>query len=115
VLGPTYSEHARAAALAGHAVMDVWDIDELRQVNLAVIVNPNNPDGRIITKERLLALSDDLSGRGGVLAVDEAFMDVGPTEASLAGGIHRGHILLLRSFAKVIGLARLRPRFAPSS
>src|SRR6266498_4745952 len=66
VLGPTYSEHARAAALAGHAVMDVGDINELRRVDLAVIVNPNNPDGRIITKERLLALSDDLSGRGGL-------------------------------------------------
>src|SRR6516162_6527859 len=33
ILGPTYSEHARAAALAGHAVMDVWDINELRQVD----------------------------------------------------------------------------------
>ena len=112
VLGPTYSEHARAAALAGHAVMDVWDINELRQVDLAVIVNPNNPDGRIITKERLLALSDDLSGRGGVLAVDEAFMDVGPTEASLAGEIHRGNIIVLRSFGKFFGLAGLRLGFA---
>src|SRR5262249_8535704 len=82
VLGPTYSEHARGAALAGHAVMDVWDINELRQVDLAVIVNPNNPDGRIITKERLLALSDDLSARGGVPAVAEPFMDVGPTAAN---------------------------------
>src|SRR4029077_10247716 len=43
VLGPTYSEHARAAALAGHAVIDVRDIDELRAVDLAVVVNPNNP------------------------------------------------------------------------
>src|SRR6516165_5606906 len=112
VLGPTYSEHARAAALAGPAVMDVWAINELPQVDLAVIVNPNNPDGRIITKERLLALSDDLSGRGGVLAVDEAFMDVGPTEASLAGEIDRGNIIVLRSFGKFFGLAGLRLGFA---
>src|SRR6516164_10147485 len=68
VLAPTYSEHARAAALAGHAIMDVEDINELRRVDLAVIANPNNPDGRVITRERLLALSDDFSGRGGVLA-----------------------------------------------
>ncbi len=107
-----YSEHARAAALAGHAVMDVGDINELRRVDLAVIVNPNNPDGRIITKERLLALSDDLSGRGGLLAVDEAFMDVGPLEASLAGEIHRGNIIVLRSFGKFFGLAGLRLGFA---
>src|SRR6266566_7353318 len=112
VLAPTYTEHARAAALAGHAVMDVGDINELRRVDLAVIVNPNNPDGRIITKERLLALSDDLSGRGGLLAVDEAFMDVGPLEASLAGEIHRGNIIVLRSFGKFFGLAGLRLGFA---
>src|SRR5499433_2565835 len=112
VLGPTYSEHARAAALAGHAVMDVRDINELRTVDLAVVVNPNNPDGRIITKERLLALSHDLSARGGVLAVDEAFMEVGPPKASLAGEVHRGNIIVLRSFGKFFGLAGLRLGFA---
>src|SRR5262249_57050818 len=88
--------------------MDVGDIKELRRVDLAIIVNPNNPDGRIITKERLLALSDDLSGRGGLLAVDEAFMDVGPPEASLAGEIDRGNIIVLRSLGKVFGLAGVR-------
>jgi len=112
VLGPTYSEHARAAALAGHAVMDVGDINELHRFDLAVIVNPNNPDGRVITKEKLLALSDDLSGRGGLLAVDEAFMDVGPPGASLAGEIHRGNIIVLRSFGKFFGLPGLRLGFA---
>ncbi|HEX8807708.1 MAG TPA: threonine-phosphate decarboxylase CobD [Xanthobacteraceae bacterium] len=112
VLGPTYSEHARAAALAGHAVMDVRDIDELRAVDLAVVVNPNNPDGRIITKEKLLALSDDLSGRGGLLALDEAFMEVGPPGASLAGEIYRGNIIVLRSFGKFFGLPGLRLGFA---
>src|SRR5262249_55711204 len=98
ILGPTYAEHARAAALAGHGVMDVGDIDELRRFDLAVVVNPNNPDGRIITKDKLLALSDDLNGRGGLLAVDEAFMDVGPPEASLAGEKRRGDIIVLRAF-----------------
>ena len=112
VLGPTYSEHARAAALAGHAVMDVRDINALRAVDLAVVVNPNNPDGRIVTKERLLALSHDLSARGGILAVDEAFMDVGPPGASLAGEIHRGNIIVLRSFGKFFGLPGLRLGFA---
>ena len=112
VLGPTYSEHARAAALAGHAVMDVRDINALRAVDLAFVVNPNNPDGRIVTKERLLALSHDLSARGGILAVDEAFMDVGPPEASLAGEVHRGNIIVLRSFGKFFGLAGLRLGFA---
>src|SRR5437899_3402376 len=66
VLGPTYSEHARAAALAGHAVIDVRDIDVLRAVDLAVVVNPTYPNGRIMTKENLHALSDVLRGRDGL-------------------------------------------------
>jgi cobalamin biosynthetic protein CobC len=112
ILGPTYSEHARAAAQAGHAVLDARDVEELQGADLAVVVNPNNPDGRIIGKKELLALSDGLNVRGGLLLVDEAFMDVGPPEASLAGEIDRGNIVLLRSFGKFFGLAGLRLGFA---
>jgi cobalamin biosynthetic protein CobC len=112
ILGPTYSEHARAAAHAGHAVLDAKHIEELHGADLAVVVNPNNPDGRIIAKEKLLALCDALSARGGLLLVDEAFMDVGPPEASVAGDIDRGNVVVLRSFGKFFGLAGLRLGFA---
>lgn len=112
ILGPTYSEHGRAAAHAGHAVLDVRKVEDLHGADLAVVVNPNNPDGRIVGKEALLALSDELNVRGGLLLVDEAFMDVGPPEASLAGDIDRGNIVLLRSFGKFFGLAGLRLGFA---
>jgi cobalamin biosynthetic protein CobC len=112
ILGPTYSEHARAAAQAGHAILDARDINELHGANLAIVVNPNNPDGRIIAKEELLALRDALSARGGLLLVDEAFMDVGPPGASLAGYVDRGHLVVLRSFGKFFGLAGLRLGFA---
>ena len=57
ILGPTYSEHARAASLAGHEVTEAVDIEQLRHADLAVIANPNNPDGRIIAKDTLLALA----------------------------------------------------------
>ena len=50
----------------------------------SLIANPNNPDGRLHRKDALLALADALRRRGGVLVVDEAFMDVGPPGASLA-------------------------------
>src|SRR5215470_15952237 len=45
VLGPTYGEFSRAASLAGHSVVEVRDVSELRDADLAVMVNPNNPDG----------------------------------------------------------------------
>src|SRR5262245_17753075 len=107
ILGPTYSEHARAAAQAGHAILDARDINELHGADLAIVVNPNNPDGRIIAKEELLALS----ARGGLLLVDEAFMDVGPPGASLAADVDRENVVVLRSFGKFFGLAGLRLGF----
>jgi cobalamin biosynthetic protein CobC len=112
ILGPTYSEHARAASLAGHQVTEARDIEQLRDADLAVVTNPNNPDGRLIAKERLLALAQELKNPGGLLVIDEAFMDVGPPEASLAGEIDRGNIVVLRSFGKFFGLAGLRLGFA---
>lgn len=112
ILGPTYSEHARAATLAGHAVLEARTLDELCDADLAVVVNPNNPDGRVVGKERLLALAQELKARGAILVVDEAFMDVGPPEASVAGEVHRGNIIVLRSFGKFFGLAGLRLGFA---
>ncbi len=112
VLGPTYAEHARAAAIAGHAVAEVGDVDALAEADLAVLVNPNNPDGRVIEHDRLRGLAARLRARGGLLVVDEAFMDVGPTEHSLAGDVGEGGIVVLRSFGKFFGLAGVRLGFA---
>ena len=114
VLGPTYAEHARAAAIAGHQVSEVSDFAALAQADLAVIVNPNNPDGRVIGRDRLLALAAGLRARGGLLVVDEAFMDVGPRQHSLAGDADQGGLVVLRSFGKFFGLAGLRLGFALS-
>jgi cobalamin biosynthesis protein CobC len=112
VLGPTYAEHTRIAALVGHSAREVTDVDHLRQADLAVVVNPNNPDGRIVDRNVLLAIADELRPRGGLLVVDEAFMDVGPAGGSLSGDVGRGNIVVLRSFGKFFGLAGLRLGFA---
>lgn len=111
VLAPTYAEHSRAADLCGHAVEDVAMLGELAGKDLAIVVNPNNPDGRVQDRPALL----DLAGRlapGGILVVDEAFMDVGPREASLAPDVDAGNVVVLRSFGKFFGLAGLRLGFA---
>ena len=112
VLGPTYAEHARAATLAGHRVAESADFDVLTDADLAIVVNPNNPDGRIVSRERLLDLAGRLKARGGLLVVDEAFMDVGPRAESLAGEVTAGGMVVLRSFGKFFGMAGLRLGFA---
>jgi cobalamin biosynthesis protein CobC len=112
LLGTTYAEHARAAALAGHTVNEARGLDELADPDLAILVNPNNPDGRIVPRAHLLALLHARAAHRGLLVVDEAFMDVGPLDASLGAEVERGRVVVLRSFGKFFGLAGLRLGFA---
>src|SRR5437588_8899234 len=98
VVAPTYGEHTRAAAIAGHDVIEIADLDAATAATLVIVTNPNNPDGRLFDKNALMMLAKRLESRGGLLVVDEAFMDVGPRDASLAGEVGRRAIVVLRSF-----------------
>lgn len=109
VLGPTYAEHARAAALAGHGVED---LSECAPADLLVVVNPNNPDGRLLSRAALLDLAARQRAAGGLLVVDEAFMEAAAADESCAGDVVAGGIVVLRSFGKFHGLAGLRLGFA---
>jgi cobalamin biosynthesis protein CobC len=109
---PCYGEYSRAAQTAGHDVKAVRGIDACGDAALVIVGNPNNPDGRLLPRERLRALADDLRRHGGLLVVDEAFMDVGPAGASLAADVGCGNLVVLRSFGKFFGLAGLRLGFA---
>lgn len=112
ILSPTYAEHYRAAAMAGHETVEVADPEGLRRSDLAIVVNPNNPDGRIVARPSLLAIAADLRAASGLLVVDEAFMEVGPADGSLAPDVAQGGIVVLRSFGKFFGLAGVRLGFA---
>ena len=110
VLGWTYREHARCWAASGADVAIVQDLDALARCDVAVVVNPNNPDGRLVAAADLAALA----GRVGLLVVDEAFMDVMPPGWSLAPTLP-DRTIVLRSFGKTYGLAGLRLGFAIAS
>lgn len=112
VLSPTYAEHRRAAAIAGHEVLEVPEFEALFDADLAILVNPNNPDGRVVERSRLLSLAESMRRKDGLLVVDEAFMEVGPREQSVAGDVGRGGLVVLRSFGKFFGLAGVRLGFA---
>ncbi|MFB9268004.1 threonine-phosphate decarboxylase CobD [Bradyrhizobium erythrophlei] len=107
VLAPTYNEYVAALSVAGWDVADVPTFDALAGADLAVVVNPNNPDGRRHNKAELLALLT----RVGRLVIDESFVDATPG-LSLATEAGRPGLLILRSFGKFYGLAGLRLGFA---
>jgi cobalamin biosynthesis protein CobC len=112
IVTPSYGEFARAAALAGHDVATVRDIAAAGDARLVLVGNPNNPDGRLFARADLVALAKSLRRRGGLLVVDEAFMDAGPAGESLTPDVAIGNIIVLRSFGKFFGLAGLRLGFA---
>lgn len=105
VLGPTYNEHAGALTAAGWRVETVARPEDLSGADLAVVVNPNNPDGRWLDRATLR----DLAGRVGRLIVDESFADPLPGQSLAAEA--SGRLIVLRSFGKFYGLAGLRLGF----
>ncbi len=110
VVGPTYAEHAAAWERAGHAVSPVPGIGAIGDATVAVLVDPNNPDGRSHPLAERLALAEAMARRGGLLVADEAFCDLEPVESLCP---HPGPgVVVLRSFGKTYGLAGLRLGFA---
>jgi cobalamin biosynthetic protein CobC len=113
VVSPTYGEYARAFASTGFAVDAIDDIAAIGdQYRLAVVVNPNNPDGRIWPAEALAALHDRMKSANGLLVVDEAFGDADPALSLAARAQDLPNLIIFRSFGKFFGLAGLRLGFA---
>ena len=115
IVEPTYNEHAPAWRMAGHEVITCAGLDDLPPaVHHAVVVNPNNPDGRVISRAALARVAARLQERGGWLVVDEAFADIEP-EISVVDLCADLPVVVLRSFGKFYGLAGLRLGFAIAS
>jgi cobalamin biosynthetic protein CobC len=108
ILGPTYGEHELCWRRHGHDVAVVPRLADAAGADVVVVVNPDNPTGRLLDHEALRAVNARL------LVVDEAFIDRLPADASLAGDLPENAVVL-RSFGKTYGLAGLRLGFAIAS
>ena len=124
VLGPTFGEYARAAALMGAQVenctarserdfaVDLDDVTQgLRRVQprLAFLCNPNNPTGTLIPLETIAAWTQ--AHPQTLFVVDEAYLAFAATARS-ALTIGADNILVLRSMTKDYALAGLRLGYA---
>ena len=109
VLYPSYNEHEYQLEQQGWQVMRKAEVGQLAGADLAVLVNPNNPDGRSVSPQQLLALAAQV----GFLVIDESFCDPLP-HLSVCPHLTAAHdnILVLRSFGKFYGLAGARLGFA---
>lgn len=105
IVGPTYEEHQVCWSRAGH---EVHIVPKLEDSDVVVVVNPNNPNGRLFSPT-------DLAKIAGFLVVDESFIDFLPREMSFASQLRRSRVVVLRSFGKTYGLAGVRLGFAIAS
>ena len=94
--GPTYNEYAASFAHAAVPLADAADAP-------AVLVHPNNPDGRLWPAAALDARP--------LAVVDESFCDILPHQSHVARTA-TPRTLVLKSFGKFWGLAGLRLGFA---
>ncbi|PPC81415.1 MAG: threonine-phosphate decarboxylase [Hyphomicrobium sp.] len=111
IVAPTYTAHQVAWGHAGHRVSLVDDVRDIGDSGVAIVVNPNNPDGRVWTAEQLLETGNRLARNGGFLIVDEAFCDCVPEMSVLSKRHDLSHVIVLRSFGKFYGLAGVRLGF----
>ncbi|KAA9007045.1 threonine-phosphate decarboxylase [Histidinibacterium aquaticum] len=95
--GPTYNEHAAAFCMQGREVV------EEGSAPVAVLVHPNNPDGRLWSL-------DEVSEQR-LTIIDESFCDTLPARSHVALTDRPGTIVL-KSFGKFWGLAGVRLGFA---
>jgi cobalamin biosynthetic protein CobC len=115
MLGFSYGGYGRAWRAADASIETVGEIAELAAFDVAIVVNPNNPNGGLATCASLLRLHREIAARGGALIVDEAFMDLDRRGESLTPVLPASHTVVLRSFGKTYGLAGLRLGFAIAS
>lgn len=113
VLHPAYAEHAASWEKAGHQVNIIAAehiSSQLENLDVLIIINPNNPTGMRWKPAQLLDWNARLSQRNGWLIVDEAFMD-GTPDYSLSAYPTRPGLIVLRSIGKFFGLAGIRCGF----
>ena len=113
MLSTAYAEHEHNWSRYGHTVVHVspQDIEScLAELDVLLLVNPNNPTGQTYSTDTLLDWHRQLAKRDGWLILDEAFMDSTPQQ-SLARFTDRQGLIVLRSLGKFFGLAGARCGF----
>ena len=113
ILTPTYGTHAAAWREAGSDVFELAGLPDAENSNLAtlVVVNPNNPDGRLLPCAELTTFANVWTEAGRRLIVDEAFAEVTEGASLLAMPELPAGVVVLRSLGKFFGLAGLRVGF----
>jgi cobalamin biosynthesis protein CobC len=111
IVSPTYGEYEQAFRRMDMEIdpIDALDGATVTRASVAVLANPNNPDGRETPR-------DDIFGfvraqRHRLVIIDEAFADMRQDLTMVGAAGMEPNLLVMRSFGKFFGLAGLRLGF----
>ena len=117
-IAPTYGMYAVAAAINNVAVREVPLEAETYALNVPAMLaaadantrlmwvcSPNNPTGNAFSLQQLEALADNF---GGVLVVDEAYIDFSSHPSMLTVLSKHPNVVVLQTLSKAWGMAGLR-------
>jgi len=99
----TFSEYALSARLAGAEVTEKTGA----QIDLSFTCNPDNPSGILSSREIVIEHLTDVKTRGGILCVDEAFIDLADPIQSVSD-IRDPDLFVLCSLTKSFSMAGVR-------
>ena len=131
LLTPTYGEYDGAVRISGGQIATLtatrrmqgfsWDIDAAakmiaaEQPALTFVCNPNNPTGALITLPDVETLADAIHRIGGLLVLDEAYINLSDRWAeagAVALAASHPSVVVLRSMTKDYALTALRLGYA---
>ena len=134
LLTPTYGEYDGAVRISGGAVTTLtatrcsegfaWDTSAVtaaiaaERPALAFVCNPNNPTGVLMGREQLAYIADAVASAGGLLVVDEAYINLSERRADadvIELAARHGSVVALRSMTKDYALTALRLGYAVAS
>ncbi len=134
LLTPTYGEYDGAVRISGGKVatipatrtrcgfrwgpVEVAERIDAERPALTFVCNPNNPTGALMSRADLQILADAAAGVGGLLVVDEAYINLSDQRAEadvVPLAASHGSVVALRSMTKDYALTSLRLGYAVAS
>ncbi|WP_292366657.1 MULTISPECIES: pyridoxal phosphate-dependent aminotransferase [unclassified Methanoculleus] len=103
---PTFAEYEMAVRLAGARCT----ADD-SEAAVRFLCNPNNPTGKLHSRQEVLRVLDTVSGQGTCLFLDEAFIELSDPAQSVADVAHE-NLFLLRSLTKSFAVPGIRFGYA---